>query len=62
MSESFNSAIRHARRKPIITMLEEIRIFVMERIYSQRVEGIEWDLNICPSIRKLIQDLKVKQR
>ncbi|XP_052621668.1 uncharacterized protein LOC111893335 [Lactuca sativa] len=62
VSESFNSAIRHARRKPIITMLEEIRIFVMERIYSQRVEGIEWDLNICPSIRKRIQDLKVKQR
>nr|KAJ0223209.1 hypothetical protein LSAT_V11C200088600 [Lactuca sativa] len=58
VSESFNSAIRHARRKPIITMLEEIRIFVMERIYSQRVEGIEWDLNICPSIRKRIQDLK----
>ncbi|CAI9293205.1 unnamed protein product [Lactuca saligna] len=62
VSESFNSAIRHARRKPIITMLEEIRIFVMERIYSLRVEGIEWDLNICPSIRKRIQDLKVKQR
>ncbi|XP_052621830.1 uncharacterized protein LOC128127388 [Lactuca sativa] len=50
VSESFNSAIRHARRKPIITMLEETRIFVMERIYSQRVERIEWDLNICPII------------
>ncbi|CAI9273543.1 unnamed protein product [Lactuca saligna] len=62
VSESFNSAIRHARRKPIITMLEEIRIFVMERIYTLRVEGIEWDLNICPSIRKRIQDLKVKKR
>ncbi|XP_052621926.1 uncharacterized protein LOC111897236 [Lactuca sativa] len=34
VSESFNSAIRHGRRKPIITMLEEIRIFVMERIYN----------------------------
>ncbi|XP_023732468.1 uncharacterized protein LOC111880288 [Lactuca sativa] len=57
-NESFNSTIRHARRKPIITMLEEIRIFVMERISSQRVEGIERDLTICPSIRMLIQDLK----
>ena len=62
MSESFNSAIRHARRKPIITMLEEIRLFVMERIYTQRVEGMEWDLLICPTIRKRIEDLKVKQR
>nr|KAJ0216661.1 hypothetical protein LSAT_V11C300131620 [Lactuca sativa] len=42
--ENFNSTIRHARRKPIITILKEIRIFVMERICSQRFEGIEWDL------------------
>nr|KAJ0209473.1 hypothetical protein LSAT_V11C400171450 [Lactuca sativa] len=33
LSESFNSAIRHARRKSIITMLEEISIFVRERTY-----------------------------
>nr|KAJ0188265.1 hypothetical protein LSAT_V11C900484780 [Lactuca sativa] len=62
VSESFNSAIRHARRRPIITMLEEIRLFVMERIYTQRVEGMEWDLLICPAIRKRIEELKVKQR
>nr|KAJ0189174.1 hypothetical protein LSAT_V11C800402240 [Lactuca sativa] len=62
ISESFNSAIRHARRRPIITMLEEIRLFVMERIYTQRVEGMEWDLLICPAIRKRIEELKVKQR
>ncbi|KAI3705783.1 hypothetical protein L1987_76025 [Smallanthus sonchifolius] len=33
MSESFNSRIRVARRKPILTMLEEIRTFVMHRIF-----------------------------
>nr|KAJ0191059.1 hypothetical protein LSAT_V11C800414010 [Lactuca sativa] len=59
---SINFAIRHPRRKPVITMLEEIKIFIMERIYNQRVEGIEWDLTICPSIRKLVQELKVKHR
>ncbi|KAI3701118.1 hypothetical protein L2E82_45763 [Cichorium intybus] len=62
VSESFNSAVRSARRKPIITMLEEIRIFVMERIYNQRLRGMEWDLNICPAIRKKIQNLKVSHR
>nr|KAJ0199396.1 hypothetical protein LSAT_V11C600334730 [Lactuca sativa] len=62
VSKSFNSAIRHARRRPIITMLEEIRLFVMERIFTQRVEGMEWDLLISPTIRKRIEDLKVKQR
>ena len=62
VGESFNSAIRHARRRPIITMLEEIRLFVMERIYTQRVEGMEWYLDICPTIGKHIEELKVKQR
>nr|KAJ0201088.1 hypothetical protein LSAT_V11C600328790 [Lactuca sativa] len=49
-------------KRPIITMLEEIRLFVMERIYTQRVEGMEWDLDICPTIRKHIEELKVKHR
>ncbi|CAI9298747.1 unnamed protein product [Lactuca saligna] len=40
----------------------EIRLFVMERIYTQKVEGMEWDLLICPTIRKCIEELKVKQR
>ncbi|CAI9275405.1 unnamed protein product [Lactuca saligna] len=31
-------------------------------IYTQRVEGMEWDLLICPTIRKRIEHLKVKQR
>ncbi|XP_023737311.2 uncharacterized protein LOC111885278 [Lactuca sativa] len=35
LSESFNSVIRDARKKPIITMLEEIRLYVMERLYWQ---------------------------
>nr|KAJ0207720.1 hypothetical protein LSAT_V11C500292480 [Lactuca sativa] len=39
-SESFNYAIRHARRKPIITMLEEIRIFMMERISIKELWGL----------------------
>nr|KAJ0209831.1 hypothetical protein LSAT_V11C400188300 [Lactuca sativa] len=32
VSEIFNYVIRHARRKPITTMLEDIRVSVMERI------------------------------
>ena len=62
VSESFNSAIRGARRKPMITMLEQIRIYVMERMYSQRMLGMEWDLTICPAIRKKLEALKIKQR
>ncbi|CAI9281393.1 unnamed protein product [Lactuca saligna] len=33
ISESFNSVIDLARKRPLITMLEEIRIYAMERIF-----------------------------
>ncbi|CAI9283210.1 unnamed protein product [Lactuca saligna] len=54
--ESFNATIVHARKKPIITMLEEIRRFVMDRMYCKRLKGQKWNLAICPSIRKKIVD------
>ncbi|KAL4576182.1 hypothetical protein LXL04_012271 [Taraxacum kok-saghyz] len=62
ISESFNASIVEARKKPIITMLEEIRVYVMERMYNQKVKGNKWDLEICPSIRKKIETMKEQQR
>ena len=50
VSESFNSAIDEIRKLPLITMLEEIRIYVMERLYNLKKKGEAWDLDICPSI------------
>ncbi|CAI9287636.1 unnamed protein product [Lactuca saligna] len=52
VSESFNVAIEEARKKPFITMLEDIRVFVMERLYMQKGKGLGWDLAICPTIRR----------
>ena len=40
--------IEAARKKPLITMLEEIRIYVMERLCIYKAKGQSWDLNICP--------------
>lgn len=62
ISESFNAEIVEARHKPIIAMLEDIRVYVMQRLYYQRTKGESWDLTICPSIRKKIADLKDIQR
>lgn len=62
VSESFNNAIRDARRKSIITMLEEIRVWSMERMYNQRIMGEEWDLDIFPTIRKELKDNNITQR
>ncbi|KAI3806167.1 hypothetical protein L1987_22061 [Smallanthus sonchifolius] len=63
MSESFNSRIRVARRKPIITMLEEIRTFVMHRIFLMATKAESLAHDVCPRIRKKkLEDIKKKQR
>ena len=62
VSESFNSVIEAARKKPLITMLEEIRIYVMERLCIYKAKGQSWDLNICPSIRLKLNKHKETQR
>nr|KAJ0210961.1 hypothetical protein LSAT_V11C400213480 [Lactuca sativa] len=40
VSESFNDSIEEARKKPLITMLEDIRVFVMERLCMQKGKGL----------------------
>ncbi|XP_023733916.2 uncharacterized protein LOC111881756 [Lactuca sativa] len=46
ISECFNSIILDARKKPLITMLEEIRIYIMERFAYMNVESEKWNSNI----------------
>ncbi|XP_023742979.3 uncharacterized protein LOC111891128 [Lactuca sativa] len=61
--ESSNNVIRDARKKPIITMLEDIRLYVMERIYNLKIKGISWpDYKPCPAITLLPNQLKKAQR
>ncbi|KAL7590858.1 hypothetical protein Lser_V15G33492 [Lactuca serriola] len=43
-------------------MLEEIRVYVMERMFNQKKKGEKWNLPICPSIRRRIKNLKKAQR
>ena len=63
VSESFNSIIGAARKRPLITMLEEIRIYVTERLCRQKSKGSSWgDLNICPTIRLKLSKIKELQR
>ncbi|GJZ37895.1 hypothetical protein Tco_0584086 [Tanacetum coccineum] len=62
MSESFNSRIRIARRKPIITMLEEIRTYVMLRNFKKAEKAAKLEHEVCPSYRKTLEKIKVKQR
>ncbi|GJR75240.1 hypothetical protein Tco_0087605 [Tanacetum coccineum] len=62
ISESFNRAILGPRQKPIITMLEEIRLYIMQRIVSMNKFAFSLEDRITPSIRKRLELLKEKQR
>jgi len=51
MSEAFNSVIVDARTKPIITMLEEIRLYIMRRWSKNRSKVKKYEGKICHKIR-----------
>ncbi|CAI9282033.1 unnamed protein product [Lactuca saligna] len=58
MLESFNVLIVNARKKPIITMLEELRMYMMERVFKKKCKGPGWGNQICPTIREIVNDIK----
>ncbi|XP_029145726.1 uncharacterized protein [Arachis hypogaea] len=55
MSESFNAVIVDAREKPIVTMLEEIRIYIITRWAANRDRIQLYQGNIMPTIRKKLE-------
>ncbi|GJU49625.1 hypothetical protein Tco_1219180 [Tanacetum coccineum] len=62
ISESFNRAILIPRHKPIITMLEEISLYIMQRLAAMNKVAFSLEDRITPSIRKRLEILKEKQR
>ena len=59
-NECFNSVLLQVRNKPLITMLEGIRVIVMERMNTMRKMMEIWDsdTDICPNIQKRLEFLK----
>ena len=49
IAECFNAIIVDARKKPLLTMLEEIRLYMMERDYNLKQEAENWVGEVCPS-------------
>ncbi|KAL8525812.1 hypothetical protein ACS0TY_015163 [Phlomoides rotata] len=55
MCESFNSCILDAREKPILTMLEWIREWLMVRFQHNRdTAAMKWKGRVCPKIRQIL--------
>ncbi|GJW74744.1 pentatricopeptide repeat-containing protein [Tanacetum coccineum] len=57
-NECFNSVLVSVRNKPLLTMLEAIRVIVLERINTMRTISATWTDDICPSILKRIDLMK----
>ncbi|KAL8510024.1 hypothetical protein ACS0TY_017017 [Phlomoides rotata] len=54
--ESFNSNILLARDKAVITMLEWIREYLMQRLQKNRdIALVKWRGQLCPRIQKIIE-------
>ena len=62
LSESFNSMILKARDKPIIAMLEWIKVRLMTRMYSKRSRIENFTSDICPNIVQKFEQLKVDSK
>ncbi|KAH0632502.1 hypothetical protein KY284_035288 [Solanum tuberosum] len=58
-TESFNKWILEARAKPIIKMLEDIRIKVMKRLKQLEEEGKRWTEKYCPYSMDLYHDFRM---
>ncbi|XP_023736778.1 uncharacterized protein LOC111884692 [Lactuca sativa] len=55
VSESFNAMIVDARKRPLLTMLEMIRLSVMERVSFMYNLQQTWEPPICPAIIKKLE-------
>lgn len=62
MSEVFNAYILSARHKPIITMLEDIREGLMERLHKKRDFIGKKEIMLCPRIQIQLEKHKIWAR
>ncbi|KAL0453314.1 UNVERIFIED_CONTAM: hypothetical protein Slati_1309500 [Sesamum latifolium] len=60
LCESFNATLVAARSKPIVDMLETIRMMLMKRIYVKRDQMKKYKGILCPNIQKMMEELKKK--
>lgn len=52
MSEAFNSTIIIPRSKPVVTMCEDIRVYLMEKWEANRKKIAKYEDDVLPNIKK----------
>ena len=58
MCEAFNCAIVPVRDKPIITLLEMIRNYLMKRMTKKRTEATKWNRPVGPRVFRYMERVK----
>ncbi|KAL4289782.1 hypothetical protein GQ457_14G002440 [Hibiscus cannabinus] len=58
-SEAFNYAIIEARFKSVISLFEDIRHYVMNRLVEHKRKSLSWKCVLCPGIEKKLEQNKV---
>ena len=58
LSESFNYMILLTRDKPILSMLECIRVRLMTRLQTKRIEMKKYGGSMCPNVHDQLEKLK----
>uniref|UniRef100_A0A2N9J2Q8 Uncharacterized protein n=1 Tax=Fagus sylvatica TaxID=28930 RepID=A0A2N9J2Q8_FAGSY len=62
ISESFNAMILPARDKPILSMLEWIRVRLMTRLHTKRIGMEKYGGSVCPNVQDKLEKLKMESR
>ncbi|XP_043717917.1 uncharacterized protein LOC122665848 [Telopea speciosissima] len=62
VTESFNSWVGSLRSKPILSLLDSIRIKVMERLYNRYQKGCTYESMITPKVLHKIATVKEQSR
>lgn len=52
IAECFNAIILDARKKPLLAMFEEIRLYMMDRFYHMLQKAEKWESVVCPAAIK----------
>ncbi|KAK1587400.1 hypothetical protein Q3G72_012459 [Acer saccharum] len=60
MCEAFNKAILQARDKPVITLMEMIRNYLMKRLVKKRAKLDKWTHDIGPNVFRILEKLKME--
>ncbi|XP_043710530.1 uncharacterized protein LOC122659491 [Telopea speciosissima] len=62
VTESFNSWVGYLRSKPILSLLDSIRIKVMERLYNRYQKGCTYESMITPKVLHKLATIKEQSR